>query len=160
MAQPCVSYPNWFARGTLFDHYPFLLPNLVCAVVLGLGVLIGILFLEETHEHKKHRRDVGLEIGQWILKHLRSRTESPPFEKADEANVEEVRSLLEDDLPPGYCTREGSPRSHLSRAQSPDPKRMACQTKSENRIESKSHGTQQAFTKQVILNIIGYGLLA
>lgn len=160
LAQPCVSYPNWFARGTIFDHYPFLLPNLVCAIVLGLGVLIGILFLEETHEHLKHRRDVGLEVGQWILKRLRSRTGPPPFKKADETNIEEVRSLLEDDLPPSYCTREGSPCSDLSRAQSPDPKRMACQTKSEKRIDSKSRGAQQAFTKQVMLNIIGYGLLA
>ena len=160
LAQPCVSYPNWFASGTLFDRFPFLLPNLVCAVILAIGVLIGILFLEETHERKRTRRDVGLEVGRWMLNRFRRQTEPPSFEKADEANVEEVRSLLEDDLPPGYSTREGSPRSNLSRAQSPAVGCIDFKTRCEKRIESKPHGVRQAFTKQVILNIIGYGLLA
>lgn len=155
-----MSYPNWFARGTLFDQYPFLLPNLVCAAILGLGVLIGILFLKETHEQRKNRRDVGLEVGHWILNRFKSRTELPTCEKADGANVEEVRSLLEDDLPPGYCTREGSPRNCLSRAQSPNSDRMAYRTNSEKSVQSKPRGAQKAFTKQVILNIVGYGLLA
>lgn len=155
-----MSYPTWFSRGTLFDQYPFLLPNLVCAVILTLGVLIGILFLEETHEQKKNRRDIGLEVGEWILNLFETRTELPSFAKADEANVEEVCSLLEDDLPPGYCTREGSPRSCLSRAQSPISDRMVYKTNSEKSVQSKPRGAQKAFTKQVILNIVGYGLLA
>ena len=50
LAQPCDSYPTLFARGSIFDRFPFLLPNLVCAIILAFGVLIGILFLEETHE--------------------------------------------------------------------------------------------------------------
>ena len=160
LAQPCVSYPNWFARGTLFDRFPFLLPNLVCAIILTIGVLIGVLFLEETHERKRTRRDVGLEVGQWILNRFRGQLESPSFEKAHEANLEEVRSLLEDDLPPGYCTREGSPRSNVSRAQSPAVGCMDFKARCEKRIETKPRGVQQALTKQVILNIIGYGLLA
>ncbi len=160
LAQPCVNYPDWFARGTLFDRYPFLLPNLVCAVILGFGVLIGILFLKETHEQKKNKRDIGLEVGEWILNRFRSHKELRSFEKSDEVNVEEACSLLEDDLPPGYCTREGSPRHCLSRAQSPDAGRENYSLKSEKSAKSKSRGAQKAFTKQVVVNIIGYGLLA
>ena len=155
-----MSYPNLFARGTVFDRHPFLLPNLVCAIILAIGVLIGILFLEETHEQKRTGRDVGLEVGQWILTRFRGRTELPSFDKADETNMEEVRSLLEDDLPPGYSTREGSPRSRLSRAQSPAAGHTDLKTRGEQGMESKPDGVQKAFTKQVILNIIGYGLLA
>ena len=155
-----MSYPSWFARGTLFDQYPFLLPNLVCAVILAFGVLIGILFLEETHELKKSRPDVGLEIGLWILKPFRTRKESLSLEKADGANVEEARSLLEEDLPPDYRSREGSPRYPLSRDTSPDAGHNGYKAKSETTAQTKTQGAQKAFTKQVILNIIGYGLLA
>ena len=129
-------------------------------MILAIGVLIGILFLEETHEQKKTRRDVGLEAGEWILNCFRSRTELLSFEKVDEANVEEVQSLLEDDLPPGYCTREGSPRYPSSRARSPDAGRMDYDIESEKRVLSKPCGVQKVFTKQVVLNIVGYGILA
>jgi len=71
LAQPCDNYPAFFARGTLFDRFPFLLPNLVFAAILAVGVTIGILFLEETHAGKKPGRDVGLEVGRWILRRKR-----------------------------------------------------------------------------------------
>jgi hypothetical protein len=150
LAQPCVSYPSIFPRNTIFDKFPFLLPNLVCAVILGCGVTIGILFLEETHQDLKYRRDYGLEAGKWILRHLQK---GPRYEalvdKLGVAGMEEVQVLI-DDEPPGYRTTEGSPRMPSSRALSP--------VKTES--QRKPRGVQKAFTKQVILTIIGYGLLA
>ena len=59
-----------FLRGLLFNTYPFPLPNLVCAGILIFGIIIRILFLEETHNEKKHRKDVGLEYGSWRLGRL------------------------------------------------------------------------------------------
>lgn len=44
LAQPCQSYPTWFPQGSLFCRFPFLLPNVVCAVILAFGVVVGILF--------------------------------------------------------------------------------------------------------------------
>lgn len=152
LAQPCLSYPTIFARGTIFDRFPFLLPNLVCTVILVCGVIIGILFLEETHEAMKDRRDLGLEVGRCLVNHFRPKTRLPPvFDKAGDANMSELQSMLdEDDLPPGYRTTEGSPRQPSSRAHSP--------TKAEK--SSASSGAQRAFTRPVILNIVGYGILA
>ncbi|KAL9120501.1 MAG: hypothetical protein Q9187_002944 [Circinaria calcarea] len=153
--------PNLFvallgrALGGLLNGYPFLLPNLVCAVILACGVVIGILFLEETHVELKDRRDVGLEAGRWILSHFkRSPAYAQEFDKAADANMDESRSLLEDDLPPGYRTTDGSPRHPSSRAESPDS--------SFHKLErtSRPMGMQKAFTKQVVLNIVGYGILA
>lgn len=158
MAQPCISYPNLFSRGTVFDRYPFLLPNLVCAAILAVGVLVGILFLEETHEQKKHRRDWGLEGGKWILRHFSKRSSSDSFDKAGDANMEESRSLLEDDQPPGYQTTEGSPRDPSSRSQSPSTVHSKL-LKHEGPTKTLS-GVHLTFTKQVILNIAGYGILA
>ena len=151
MAQPCVSYPTVFARGTIFDKFPFLLPNLVCAVILACGVIVGILFLEETHQDLKHRRDYGLEAGQWILRRLQKGPKYEPIvDKLGVAGMDEVQVLIEDESPPGYRTTEGSPRMPSSRALSP--------VKTES--QRKPRGVQRAFTRQVILNIIGYGLLA
>lgn len=49
LVMPCEAYPELFAKGTVFDTYLFLLPNLVSAGILVCGMIIGLLFLEETH---------------------------------------------------------------------------------------------------------------
>jgi hypothetical protein len=159
LAEPCTSYPALFPRDTVFDRFPYLLPNLVCAVIIVFSVIVGILFLEETHEEKKDQRDTGLEAGRWILKKLRPFECLPPQDsKYLDANLEESRSLLEEDEPPGYRTTEGSPRLPCSRASSPAPKESF--DSSYTRKSNKPPPLQKAFTRQVVLNIIGYGILA
>ncbi|MCJ1435348.1 hypothetical protein MMC27_004720 [Xylographa pallens] len=153
LAQPCLNYPSVFPRGTIFDRFPFLLPNLICAVILACGVTIGILFLEETHQEVKDRRDFGLEAGKWLVRLCRRETVRLPIvDKGADGSGDEAHPLLRDELPPGYRTTDGSPRMPSSRALSP--------TKAEADARRKPRGVQKAFTKQVILNIIGYGLLA
>lgn len=157
LAQPSQNFPTFFPRGTFFDRYPFLLPNLVCAVVLAVGVVIGILFLEETHEEKKHRRDVGIETGKWLLSHLTTRRSAVFTDKPIQTDFKVLHSYMEDEDPPGYRTTDGTPRHSSSRAQSP------AAAKSEARLlrtSSKPRGVKKAFTKQVILNILGFGILA
>ena len=162
MAQPCDSYPELFPRGSIFDRFPFLLPNLVCAVILACGVLIGILFLEETHGEKRHRRDLGLELGGWILSHWRRKQEPPHIsDKACAANLRETVSLLiEDDEPPGYRTTEGTPPRLSSRSQSPSAAHLDLNIRVKEGLRRRPVAAQKAFTRQVILNIVGYGILA
>lgn len=117
--------------------------------------------MEETHELKKLRRDWGLECGTWILRrlHLSKPSNSDAFDKAGDANMAESRSLLEDDQPPGYRTIEGSPRDPSSRSQSPSTVHAKLLFRREESARTLS-GLHVTFTKQVILNIIGYGILA
>ena len=155
LAQPCESYPDLFPKGTIFDQFPFLLPNLVCTVVLVCGVTIGILFLEETHEELKHRHDYGLELGKMLVRRItrmnRDSRIEVPLDKAGDACFEENASLIEDDdPPPGYRTSEGSPHCPSSRTHSP--------VKHER--SRKARAAKKAFTKQVVMNIVGYGILA
>ena len=161
LAQPCDSFPTLFPRGTIFDQFPFLLPNLVCAVVLASGVVVGVLFLEETHEELKNRRDFGIEAGSWLLGFFQTRVSDQPIaDKAAEAKLQEDCPLLEDEEPPGYTTTEGSPCPPSTPFQSPSA--MAADLKSKGGKESKVklRGARKAFTKQVLLNITGVGLLA
>ncbi|KAL8646355.1 MAG: hypothetical protein Q9210_006186, partial [Variospora velana] len=161
LAEPCITYPSLFARGTVFDRYPFLLPNVVCAIILMLGILVGILFLEETHQEKKYRRDIGLEVGRRFLGFFDLCGRRNPPVKCIDANLEESRSLLEDEPPPGYRTTEGSPRYPSSRSLSPAAPPYS---RSEARItwarKAPTVGMQKAFTRPVIVHIVGFGILA
>ena len=161
LAQPCESFPSLFPRGTIFDQFPFLLPNLVCAVVLAFGVLVGVLFLEETHEELKGRRDWGIEARRWLLRSLKTRkADQVALDKAGEANLQENYALLEDEEPPGYRTTEGSPRQPSTPSCSPSALPADAKIKGRRRLKSKPRGIGRTFTKQVILNIAAFGLLA
>ena len=44
-----MTFPRFFSSTGLFATFPYLLPNLVCALLLLLSVVFGFLFLVETH---------------------------------------------------------------------------------------------------------------
>lgn len=80
-------------------------------MIASLGVLIGVLFLEETYAEKKCRHDTGLETGRWILSKLLRCVESKALRNEKAADLNENLSLLSRyDQPPGYCTTEGLPK--------------------------------------------------
>jgi hypothetical protein len=117
--------------------------------------VIGFLFLEETHAEKKYRRDPGLEFGRWLVTKFSAR-EGPSGEEKFEGNRKGDFRLFEEDLPPVYSSREGSPRPSSvdgPRTETPDED-------IEQQYSSKGLGIGKAFTKQVIFNIVGYGILA
>lgn len=101
LARPAISLPTWF-QGTIFDTYPYLLPNLVCAAVVVFGLTVGILFLEETHEDRKYDPDRGLEAGRWLIAKMWRRDAEPPLNDKD-GSLDEMRSMLE-----GHSAREYS----------------------------------------------------
>jgi hypothetical protein len=150
-----------FPKGTVFEKFPYLLPNLVCTVIVLCGLVIGILFLEETHAEKKHRHDPGLVIGRWILGKVR-RCATPKAHKCEKlVDTSEVQSLLDDnDQLPGYRTTEGSPR--MPSTPSPEPRETLNLDSLDNAFVAprQKPAVAQAFTRQVVLNIIGYGILA
>ena len=144
LAQPCQSYPWLFQRDTVFDKFPFLLPYVVCVVVLVLGIVVGFLFLEETHPEKKLRRDHGLELGHWLVgKFWGSRVQLSQEEK-------EVSEEYFDLPPPEYRSNESSPRLGPVVSENDDI---------EGQVKSQQD-TSKTFTKQVVFNIIAYGILA
>lgn len=49
------------------QKHPYALSNIVVLMVLVFSCMIGFLFLEETNELVRDRRDIGLEIGDEIL---------------------------------------------------------------------------------------------
>ncbi|KAF2110684.1 major facilitator superfamily domain-containing protein [Lophiotrema nucula] len=153
LADPATSFPSVF-QGTIFDSFPYLLSNLVCTAVVVFGLITGILFLEETHEDKKLERDRGIEIGRWILNKVRRHPSYAPLTDKD-GSLDEMRSMLDNHGPRVYRSIYSSPTlcsSRTSIAEPPDfSLEKGCQPKPKVR---------EAFTKQVLLNIVGYGILA
>lgn len=54
-ADPHESWPNAFPKGGLFDRFPYLLPNLLCAALLLISIILGFLLLDETHPDMQPR---------------------------------------------------------------------------------------------------------
>ena len=48
-ANPAQNFPSVFPSGSLFDTFPYLLPNLLCAALLLISIIFGYALLEETH---------------------------------------------------------------------------------------------------------------
>ena len=48
-ARPAISMPSVFSTTGIFGHFPYLLPNLICAAILLISIVFGYFFLIETH---------------------------------------------------------------------------------------------------------------
>lgn len=48
-ADPHATWPEVFPEGSIFDTFPYLLPNLICAILLFISIFLGYFLLEETH---------------------------------------------------------------------------------------------------------------
>ncbi|KAI1461370.1 MFS general substrate transporter [Annulohypoxylon moriforme] len=162
LARPCISYPSLFPPGTIWDRYPYLLPNLFSALIVFIGVVNGILFLEETHAEKKLKPDRGLALGNWILSCLPvfRKCAEPRDEKSKMAEMEAQPLLDHDEQLPGYQTNENSPEN------SPRIRSASVPSISWDSLELESGradlnlGMSRIFTRPVILNIISFGILA
>ncbi|PWY70872.1 MFS general substrate transporter, partial [Aspergillus sclerotioniger CBS 115572] len=49
LAKPAEGFPSMFSPTGLFGRFPYLLPNLVCSILLCLSIFCVWLFLRETH---------------------------------------------------------------------------------------------------------------
>lgn len=90
LANPASKYPKVFADNGLFKRYPFALPNLVGAVFFLIGLSAGTLFLRETLESKKDKRDYGIILGEILLLPFKRKKHKPK----SSFGVDESTSLL------------------------------------------------------------------
>jgi hypothetical protein len=157
LARPVKAFPSIFAPGSLWDHYPYLLPNLFSAVCVFMGVIVGVLFLEETHELKKHKRDRGVELGKRLLSYFQhSKSSSHSHRKS----LEEEPLLDSSEQLPGY--RVSGTTQQLAPAASPS---LQAPLDLENSVITRVAAPERPssstiFTRPVVLIIITYGILA
>ncbi|KAJ5106497.1 glutamate carboxypeptidase [Penicillium angulare] len=90
LARPAEKHPGLFGNSEFLKKYPFALPNIASACFFVVGISNGILFLEETLETKKNRRDYGLEVGQALIRPCTSGRKR----STDAKNDDEERTTL------------------------------------------------------------------
>ncbi|KAL9092739.1 MAG: hypothetical protein Q9159_000637 [Coniocarpon cinnabarinum] len=161
-ADPVKNFPTLFAQGTIFQRYPYLLPNLVSTLVVLVGLVVGILFLEETHEQKKHRRDIGLEMGQWLLRKLDACPNGSQYSKLEDANLDETTTLIDDcETPPSYLSTKDYHDLKSAQAECCAVDELSVLELDPEASETKEKpAAQRALTAQVMGNVVSYGILA
>ncbi|KAL6453706.1 hypothetical protein SBY92_005278 [Candida maltosa Xu316] len=90
------------------NRFPYALSNIVIASILVFSLIVGFLFLEETQERARKKRDIGLEIGDFILTKLGFEVPTRPWQKkriAEETNEEQTNLISEPQ--PFYNTIDG-----------------------------------------------------
>lgn len=180
LADPVRNY-GW-SNDTIWGAFPFLLPNLVCTAVVVFGLLVGILFLEETHEDLQHRRDAGVEFGRSLLALFKKA--SKPQQIGNLLGKQRLTSeayvrVPEDDSPPDYRSAASSPA--FNPVGLPPPAYKSTETSPRHSMSSAGDllldandqmveeeaatskpdlSVRHAFSRQVLLIIASYGVLA
>jgi len=121
-------------------------------------MVIGLLFLEETHEDKSSRRDYGLEIGDWLLGFFCTESVS------EKQGIIESMALLDesdDESSPAYSSTESSPAlAPVTMGIGEVPPHSIAPTQIQLPQRAPKAGLCGALTKQVMLVIVSYGLVA
>ncbi|KAK3954605.1 major facilitator superfamily domain-containing protein [Pseudoneurospora amorphoporcata] len=160
LARPVDWIPTVFQPGSVWDRFPYLLPNLFSALCVFFGLAVGFLFLEETHAEKKYRRDRGVEFGKYLTSRLFGKDSIFRKRVRRGKNGEEQPLLGETyESLPGYRTADGSPE--LTSVEGPMMQESPLDLESTGEIaEAQPEKPERTFTKPIIFIIINYGLLA
>jgi hypothetical protein len=151
LAKPVDSMPSLFLPGSLFDKLPYLLPNLFSATCVFIGLIIGVLFLEETHAEKKLQRDRGVEFGSYLLSRI------SPIRKSKGKAPEEQPLLGEsEEALPGYRSAD----TFDPREASVSRERLDVEDGGEDGLPKTEKPRVKTFNRTTVLIIITFGILA
>jgi MFS family permease len=140
-ADPHESFPNAFPKGSLFERFPYLLPNLMCAGLLFVSIVLGYFLLEETHPGMQPHVDDPSQSPEDVVVPFVSE-ETPLIETSDAIKRPAV------DLRDGaYGTIRGTEESFLERLRTVD---------SEKQPENINIFTKRIMAVVVALSIFTY----
>ncbi|EFE37303.1 hypothetical protein TRV_08041 [Trichophyton verrucosum HKI 0517] len=143
LAEPTKTIPSVFPEGSIWEKFPYLLPNLIVTLFIATSGSLGFFFLEETHPHLQNSRNVGLEMSQWLC-----RKTMKLFGYSDTQYA--VLSSNGDDNIPLHCT-EDVEFTAINESSSNDADK-------DSNMETKSP-VKSAYSVQVILQILAASIL-
>jgi hypothetical protein len=141
LVHPNERYPALFHDSAFFRRNPFSLPGLVSGIFFLVGITAGYLFLKETLETKKHRKDYGLILGSTLTSSC-SRRKGRRAKKSWHGSDDETRPFLGSDL-------DSEPGTPLSTTK-PWKRQTA----------TVEPGYRDVFSRQSSINLCAYTLLA
>ncbi|KAK3330179.1 major facilitator superfamily domain-containing protein [Apodospora peruviana] len=135
-AKPTERYPGLFGHIEYFKRFPFALPNLMACCIFFVSLMTGLLFLRETLESKRHRRDWGLVLGEKLTRTF-NRTA-----RRQHQHRHRRHSFVDD----------GVSAPLLARNKMSSSERIATD------VEPPS--VKEIFTRQTVINLVSYTFLA
>ncbi|TVY44738.1 putative membrane protein [Lachnellula subtilissima] len=146
-AKPAENFPGIFGNSKFLIKFPFLLPNIVASALFTVGISTGILFLRETLETKRHKTDYGREVGARLVSAFKTtfrlNRKHKTFGRHSNLNEEQSASLLRPTSSAGNEQYDGNFSSKsISKPPQPAP------------------ALREVFTRQSVINLIAYTLLA
>ena len=140
LADPVRSMPSIFHAGTVWDVFPYLLPNLFVCTCLIISCILGFILLKEVHPHFRDREDLSRRLYRSLRKVLQRET------SRRDLSVDYLPLRTDEELDLDTESRQHQQQQHLSLvSNSKPPKTPPSFTKFKYR---------DAFTNQVILQII------
>ncbi|KAH8812987.1 major facilitator superfamily domain-containing protein [Xylogone sp. PMI_703] len=147
-AKPAENIPGLFGKSKFLKKFPFVLPNLVTSAFFLVGLTVGVLFLKETLETKRHKTDYGLVLGRKLVSFLKRLFKREPKKFRRNSSVDESVAFL----------RPGSSMSNLSKVTSHDTNDVESATKSTHVLPQPTMA--EVFTYQSVINLTAYFFLA
>lgn len=130
-------------RPSLLEAFPYSLPNIVSAIIFAIGITTGILFLEETLETARNRRDWGLRLGDKIAS----------FSKSHVVKIEEILHIR---AQKDTSQTDGETDPLLKHSGSSDAESISYEPKP----KADPPAWRDVLNRQAIINLIVYTLLA
>lgn len=144
LVYPVRRLPKLFGKVKLLERFPFALPNLCTSLLFTIGIVVGFLFLKESHEDLKDRKDYGRNFGASLTGTCTKRSHPP---KASSWRTQEQDEEGEAFLRSSSASSEmGTPLTKHASRLLPIPK--------------PSTSWASVFTRQSNINLLVYTLLA
>ncbi|KAL9103704.1 MAG: hypothetical protein Q9187_008979, partial [Circinaria calcarea] len=142
LANPAARHPKYFGSIRFFKTYPFALPNMVACVFFLVGLSTGILFLRETLETRKYRRDYGRILGKLLTRPFKSRKPTTKWKHDSEQSASLLKHRRMSSITSGndQYDSEGSRAKNVSSVAPPS--------------------YREVFQPQSNINLLAYSLLA
>ncbi|KAF3189856.1 hypothetical protein TWF788_009842 [Orbilia oligospora] len=168
LAEPVAHYPEHFSKGSLFDRFPYLLPNLVCSAICLVGAVNGVLFLDETHPELIDQPDRGRNVGFWIQDRFssivlwNSAVKDGPASASDLPTETSPLLNADPESPPTPPLPQTPPSSSSTLAADSRPSSSTSLSSSSttSKLPPSSQEPATAWTPQVLHNVFAYAIIA
>lgn len=131
-SEPAHNFPSVFSPTGLFAKFPYLLPNIICASLLLLSIIMAYFLLDETHPDKQPRG---------FFEQYDAAVAETPLLPAQGATADSAANLTAD----SYGTFNSVERDEIWRVRS-------------NGDWTESPTSEKVFTRPVIMFVIALGI--
>jgi MFS family permease len=131
-SEPAHNFPSVFSPTGLFAKFPYLLPNIICASLLLLSIIMAYFLLDETHPDKQPRG---------FFEQYDAAVAETPLLPAQGATADSAANLTAD----SYGTFNSVERDEIWRVRS-------------NGDWAESPTSEKVFTRPVIMFVIALGI--